>query len=282
MKEVEDVMKIKEYLKSKNPYLLASAAIVIMSAGIIIALLQEVPSEGSDPDVTLVVLENASESQEAEPQGTEAVEESWEMDDVETENKEKEESENETMETAGKGAESASDSSSEPQQVSEPEESCEPVKEPDGEVEPEEAPESTEEMTPEETYVEKPEDSQEPSATDLEDVVNPVPEETPEPSEVSEPEVHEHSWVFEAFYQEPTCSNGGLVNQICAHCGETQITGGIPTGEHVYEVETVGDCCSAEVVVCKECNFREVREKDPGNHIDLEDGFCYGCGHKTD
>lgn len=155
-------MKIKEYLKSKNPYLLASAAIVIVSAGIIIALLQEVLAEGSNPDVTLVVLENASESQEAEP------------------------------------------------------------------------------------------------------------------------EVHQHSWIFESYYQKPTCSNGGLVNQICAHCGETQITGGIPTGEHVYEVETVGDCCSAEVVVCKECNFREVREKDPGNHIDLEDGFCYGCGHKTD
>ena len=72
------------------------------------------------------------------------------------------------------------------------------------------------------------------------------------------------------------------MTQICAHCGETQVTGGTPTGEHHYEVETVGDCCSAEVVVCTECNSREVREKDPANHIDVEDGFCYGCGHSTE
>ena len=229
--------KMKEYLRNMNPYLLASVLIVALSVGTIIALQQEVPSEGGDPDVTPVVLENASESQESEQQDTEASEESWEMDDVETENKEKEEAENETMETAGKGAESASKSSSEPQLASEPEESCESVKEPDVEV---------------------------------------------ESSEVPEPEVHQHSWIFESYYQKPTCSNGGLVTQICAHCGETQITGGIPTGKHVYEVEIVGDCCSAEVVVCTECNFREVREKDPANHIDVEDGFCYGCGHKTE
>ena len=87
-----------------------------------------------------------------------------------------------------------------------------------------------------------------------------------------------HSWVFESFYQEPTCSNGGLENQVCAHCGETQVTGGAPTGEHLYLVETPGDCCSEEVVVCSECNYREIKEKDKGNHMDVEDGFCYGCG----
>ena len=125
-------------------------------------------------------------------------------------------------------------------------------------------------------------ESQESPETDSGEMVVPEPEETPKPTEVPEPEVHEHSWVFESYYQKPTCSNGGLVTQICAHCGETQITGGIPTGEHAYEVETVGDCCSAEVVVCTECNFREVREKDPTNHIDVEEGFCYGCGHKAE
>ena len=70
--------------------------------------------------------------------------------------------------------------------------------------------------------------------------------------------------------------------EVCAHCGETQVTGGAPTGKHSYTVESPGDCCSQEVVVCTECNYREIREKDPGNHIDVEDGFCYGCGKKTD
>lgn len=260
-------MKIKEYLKSKNPYLLASAAIVIVSVGIIIALLQESPAEGCDQNVISVVVES---------EGT---------DDVETEKEEKEESANEALETAGEEAETESDSerSSEPEQYSETEKSCEPVKEPDGEVELEEAPEPTEEMTSEVKAEKEPvEESQESPETDSGEMVVPEPEETPKPTEVPEPEVHEHSWVFESYYQKPTCSNGGLVTQICAHCGETQITGGIPTGEHAYEVETPGDCCSAEVVVCTECNYREVREKDPTNHIDVEEGFCYGCGHKAE
>lgn len=113
-----------------------------------------------------------------------------------------------------------------------------------------------------------------------------IPQEEPEPT-VEEPEIPpyketdepcRHSWVFESFYQKPTCSNGGLENQVCVHCGETQITGGTPTGEHVYRVETPGDCCSEEVVVCTECNYREIKEKDKANHIDVEDGVCYGCG----
>lgn len=106
--------------------------------------------------------------------------------------------------------------------------------------------------------------------------------------EKTEPEVspkvekHEHNWMFESYYQNPTCSNGGLVIEICAGCGETQITGGTPTGKHIFTVETQGDCCSEEVVACSECNFREVRDKDPKNHIDIEDGFCYGCGKKAE
>ena len=105
-------------------------------------------------------------------------------------------------------------------------------------------------------------------------------EKEPEPEATSTP--HEHSWMFDSWYQEPTCSNGGLVMEICAHCGETQVTGGTPTGEHSYQVETPGDCISEEVVVCSVCNCREVREKNPGNHIDVEDGFCYGCGKNAD
>lgn len=278
-------MKIKEYLKSKNPYLLASAAIVIVSVGIIIALLQEKPAEESDSDVTSVAQENVSESQESGQQDTEASEESWGIDDVETESKEKEETENVTVETAERGAETASESSRELQQAPAAEESCEPVKEPDGEAKTGEELETTPEITPEKRPEEE---SQEIPETDTGEVVVPEPEETPKPSEVPgpleipEPEEHQHSWIFESYYQEPTCSNGGLVTQICAHCGETQITGGIPTGEHAYEVETKGDCCSAEVVVCTECNYREVREKDPAKHIDVEAGFCYGCGHKTE
>ena len=114
----------------------------------------------------------------------------------------------------------------------------------------------------------------------------PVPEEPPSQESTPEPDKtpvsHEHSWSFQDWYQEPTCSNGGLVMEICAHCGETQITGGTPTGEHSFIVETPGDCVSEEVVVCTLCNYREVRAKNLSNHIDVEDGFCYGCGKKTE
>ena len=106
----------------------------------------------------------------------------------------------------------------------------------------------------------------------------PAEEEHEPPASQEQEESCIHSWVFESFYQEPTCSNGGLENQVCAHCGKTQITGGTPTGEHAYRVETPGDCCSEEVVVCTECNYREIKEKDKANHIDVEDGVCYGCG----
>lgn len=110
------------------------------------------------------------------------------------------------------------------------------------------------------------------------EVKPPAEEEQEIPSSQKQEEPCAHSWVFESFYQEPTCSNGGLENQVCAHCGETQITGGTPTEKHEFKVETPGDCCSEEVVVCTVCNHREIKEKDTGNHIDVEDGFCYGCG----
>lgn len=277
--------KIKEYLQNKNPYLLASIAIVALSVGMIIAILQDAPAEGSDPDVAPIVLENSSDSQEAEQQGTEESVESGEMLDVETEDEEKEASANETMETADERTESASKSSSEQETASAPEESGEPVKEAEEEMEHQEISEPTEEVMPESSPEEKSDES--PETKPDEDATEPpvtVPEEVviPEPEETPEPEVHQHSWIFESFYQAPTCSNGGLENQICVHCGETQTTIGTPTGKHVYEVESAGDCCSEEVVICKECNHREVKDMDPKNHIDEEDGFCYGCGQDTD
>lgn len=139
-----------------------------------------------------------------------------------------------------------------------------------------------------------PEPTQTPEVTPIPELIRtPEPTPNPERTPISEPEEkepepeatstpHEHSWMFDSWYQEPTCSNGGLVMEICAHCGETQVTGGTPTGEHSYQVETPGDCISEEVVVCSVCNCREVREKNPGNHIDVEDGFCYGCGKNAD
>lgn len=117
----------------------------------------------------------------------------------------------------------------------------------------------------------------------------PMPEETITELVVPEPTVPEptpavctHSWIFDSYFQEPTCSNGGLENQICVHCGETRTIGGTPTEKHDYIVETEGDCYSEEIIRCTVCNNREVRGKNPDNHIDLEDGICYGCGAKVD
>lgn len=90
-----------------------------------------------------------------------------------------------------------------------------------------------------------------------------------------------HCWIFESYFQEPDCSNGGLVNQICVHCGETCTVGGMPTENHDFIVENAGDCLSEEIVRCSVCNTREIREKQPENHIDVEDGICYGCGQKV-
>ena len=160
------------------------------------------------------------------------------------------------------------------EEISEQEKEMEPI--PEVAVKPEATPESEEakeqeqlpEIVPEPERI--PQEEPEPEL--------PAEEEQEVPSLQEQEKVCAHSWVFESFYQEPTCSNGGLENQVCAHCGETQITGGTPTGKHEFKVETPGDCCSEEVVVCTVCNHREIKEKDQGNHIDVEDGFCYGCG----
>jgi len=166
--------------------------------------------------------------------------------------------------------ESTQENRTEPEVTVTPEADPDPKPEPPATPEPEVVP-SEEPSVPEEIPVPQPTPAPE---------VTPAPEITPFPEET--PVIHEHSWIFDSWYQEPTCSNGGLVNEICAHCGETQVTGGTPTGKHSYTVESTGDCCSEEVVVCTECNHRQVGEKNPNNHIDVEDGFCYGCGKKTD
>lgn len=273
--------KFKKYLKNVNPYLLASAAVVGVSALIIFFL---VTGESPTQDKETLVIEKSvdCESEETEEPVLDQVTESEALEESDEMSGETEESTVEEAVTVEQEpikdkdveqeslvvtVETEEFSQEYPENEKQPEESQEPEpKKPEVEEQPEVRPEESE-AVPEEP-----------------DITPEEPDTTPEESEFTpeEPEVHEHSWIFESYYQKPTCSNGGLVNEVCAHCGETQITGGTPTGEHFFEVETVGDCCSAEVAVCTECNYREVREKDPANHIDVEDGFCYGCGHSTE
>ena len=272
--------KMKKYVKGKTPYLLASYAVVFVSILVIVFLVRaDLPAE-EDPNTADVLVE-VEESQEIGVD-EELPEETENVIEVVTES---------TKETVAE--ENQEENNAEPEQPSEQEikesfpkkdalptkESFETVEETVVEEpkEPEENPEKPAE--PDEPGQMETRPSEE-SKVIPEEKTEPVPEDTPKEPEATEE--HEHSWSFESYYQKPTCSNGGLVNQICAHCGETQTTVGTPTGEHLYKVETPGDCCSAEVVICSECNHREVREKDPDNHIDEEDGFCYGCGCKTE
>ena len=163
---------------------------------------------------------------------------------------------------------------SEPTQSTTPEVTPEPV--------PENTPKPTVPQTPDPVPEETPEVNQEsvPEATP-EPTPEPTPEATPEPAVPTE-EPCVHHWLFDSYFQEPTCSNGGLENQICARCGATRTVAGTPTGKHSFVVETKGDCIGAEIVRCEECNTREIGEKDISNHIDVEDGFCFGCGTKTE
>ena len=264
------INKVKEYFKDKNPYLLASFAVVIVSVLIIFALLQEEKPAESEGSVTTI--EQISETTQ---ESLDAITETGEQSQSETlEESSHDCKEDMSIADVQETEVAQSDKVEDTQEVPDIEESL-PKDEPSEKEEPEGVTEEPDNSEPEQV---------EPPTVEPERIpeVEPeiVPEELPEPPK--EPEIHVHSWIFESYYQKPTCSNGGLVTQICAHCGETQITGGTPTGEHFYEVETQGDCCSAEVVVCTECNYREVREMDPTNHIDVEDGLCYGCGRKTE
>lgn len=261
--------KIMNYFKGKNPYLLASFVIVLVTVGIMFVLLQDTEPAGTSGDVvsaeqisdmgkgSIEVYAESSTEVETQP-GNEAV--------LEQESVAIDEADENSTETEAESMPSEMTAKEKEQHNSEvtKSESEEPEKEETKEI-PKEEFNDTSSNQPEEELPDQAEQEPEPEA---------------EESQVEE--AHVHSWIFESYFQEPTCSNGGLVTQICAQCGETQITGGTPTGEHDYEVETPGDCCSAEVVVCRECNFREVREKNAQNHVDIEDGFCYGCGQKAE
>lgn len=270
------IKRVKEYWKGKNPYLVASVAIVIATVVVISLILQEEISTDQEADgVSTETVQSIVEEENgmAPSQEQKSVVESGSLDDHTASNEEKEPEKEPILEKE-------SDISSVPESTPDPEvlPTPESVSESENIRKPEEKPEV--DRVPEESTEtdSEPEEFVEPEHVPVEEPDIPVTE----PVVTPVPEVHEHSWSFESYYQEPTCSNGGLVNQICAHCGETQTTAGAPTGNHRYEVETPGDCCSVEVVICTDCNHREVREKDLSNHIDVEDGFCYGCGQKTE
>jgi len=293
--------KVKEYFKGKNPFLMASAAIVIVSVAIICLLLKnefsagmvlEPVSEDSQVSVEETIVNNEKKlgSEEGESSETDTIMQETVMSELsvlesveisrESETASNVEIETEREETVSLDQESTPESeiTFTPETLSEPEENvileAVPDRQPEDivlqEPEPESADETVAEAESQPEVMPQPEEK-------------PLPEVIPEPEEIPEPEApHEHSWIFESCYQEPTCSNGGLENQICAHCGETRIVGGTPTGEHDYVVETEGDCCSEEIVRCSVCNNREIREKNIANHIDVEDGSCYSCGQKIE
>ena len=290
--------KIKEYFQGKNPYLLASAAIVIVSIFIISMILKDEVSTEKENDVA----SRTQQSTEESIADTESVQESFEAESSEVA---EEVQESVTIEPSVQEDEEVTNIlKSEPVNIAETQ--SKPVESVQSTTVPEKKPVQEITSTQEDTTVPEvtvtPDPQPEPPVTPKPEVIpteepsvpeeipvpqpSPAPEVTPSPEITPSPEetpvIHEHSWIFDSWYQEPTCSNGGLVNEICAHCGETQVTGGTPTGKHSYTVESTGDCCSEEVVVCTECNHRQVGEKNPDNHIDVEDGFCYGCGKKTD
>ena len=258
---------------------LSVMAVVLVASVLLFWKKEELPIEAAPEsievtDVYKVESENLQQQKESEEK-SHIVPESEVLNNPEdtmvTEEMRESEQESVKEPVADKEQEVSKDSS---EKISEQEEETEPI--PEVEVKPESTPLPEESKEPEQVLETVPEPEHIPQEEQEPEV---SPDEEPENPPSKEPEVScHHSWVFESFYQEPTCGNGGLENQVCAHCGETQVTGGTPTGEHSYCVETPGDCCSEEVVVCTECNHREIKEKDMGNHIDVEDGFCYGCG----
>lgn len=260
--------KIRECLKGINPYLVASVAVVILSIGLIGALLWDVPSaENAEISVTPESsMEEIVETQESEVQ----TEEVWETEEIKEVFAEAQQTQETVFENPEETAEESIPVSEEIREVVEAEEVQETVESIEVFQQPVRGEYFEEELSPRE---------ENDTGQDM------IPEEEMKELRgegiILEPEGHEHSWIFDSYYQAPTCSNGGLVNEVCAHCGKTQTTAGSPTGEHQFIVEIAGDCCSAEIVICSECNYREVREKNAVNHVDVEDGFCYGCGQKT-
>jgi len=268
--------KIIAYFKGKNPYMIASCAVMIITVGIIFVLLQgadTAPAEELDESLNTEQIIIVEESIEAfiESEEQSDIEVLPDLETVESKVKESETVESDEVENESVVSESDLPKEDFEEEIAESKAESIPTKTPEVETE-----SSNQEETIPEPEEQEPEKTEEDTPIQQEPVLQPEEESTPVE------EVHVHSWIFESYYQEPTCSNGGLITEICAHCGETQITGGTPTGMHEFKVETYGDCCSAEVVVCAICNYREVREKDLKNHIDVEDGFCYGCGCKIE
>lgn len=277
--------KIKRYFKGKNPYLLASGAIVVLSIGLIALILPGEAPAGKDESQEMVV------SEEGVQKSLNDVWDSGEVEEPESYTKETgaddlQESISETETSRNEEEVPESEEKVLPSQETEPESTQEPEAMPEPKLEIVPEPEAEQVPVPEPEVIPDAESEQAPMP-EPEITPDPEPEQSPEPALVPEPEVtpvpeeHVHSWIFESWYQEPTCSNGGLSCEICGGCGETQITPGTATGKHEYIVEIPGDCSSEEIQVCTECNHRITGVKDPKNHIDVEDGFCYGCGTKT-
>lgn len=295
----------KAFLKEVNPYAAGSVVMVVLTLCMMAVLLWDgaVPEEKAEAgDEVIIVLqepetkpaeereiqEAAEENETLEAAETDETLETAEADEVESEMPVIEAADKDTgmvaeqTKVSGKAeivhsTELLSTEASEPATP----EAATPVLEVSEPAAPEEAtpvPEVSVPATPEEATPE-PEVSEPDTPTPAEPSAEPSTEPSAEPEA---PKECSHSWIFQSVYQAPTCSGGGLENQICSKCGATQITAGTPTGQHQYEVEVAGDCCSEEIVVCTECNHREVRGKDLKNHIDVEDGFCYGCGKTID
>ncbi len=253
---------IKEFLKRTNPYMVGSIVIVVFTICLIVWLICD-GTKGEDiPLQDTIVKVETNETEQKEEKEVIFVRET----------------ESQVMETVA-STESIAETTEETKEVMvllSKEEGAVPKSEP-----PRQAVSELVGPEPESTNPSGSEPEQEEPEPPAE--VKPEPEEPeiPEPTPTPEPPKEcNHNFIFDSYYQEPTCSSGGLENQVCMHCGMSQTTPGTPTGEHHFVTETEGDCCSEEVVICKDCNYRETWSKNSGNHIDVEDGFCYGCGTK--
>ena len=269
-------MKLKAFWKKYRAYLAVSAVLV---AGACCLLFYARPEE-VQPDIVVTGSINDTESEEMKadapgitPLSDEdpvAVEqasgEEAEVEAPEERNDLREQKASEVEENKGGVSETAPEPTKASEAVPESTSVSTPVPTP--------APTPVSESTP----LPEPEDTLTPVP---EDAATPVPVDTPSPAPEVKQEPCTHNWIFTSYYQEPTCGNGGLESQVCAVCGETRTTSGTPTGKHSFVVETPGDCCTEELVRCEDCNHREVRAKDAGNHMDVEDGFCYGCGQEV-
>ncbi len=255
--------RLKRAFKNINLYMAVSALIVLISLIIINLLLWDTVRPEEEPEDMLIVLESEEED------NGETI--------IDAESEEIEIAEASESSIASEPLEAWVTVEPEEQSVVEPEEQS--VAEPE-EIELPEPMKQEEAKTEESKVQETPQEPQNETVTAPTEIQPPLVEETEEPEVAEPPKECNHSWIFSSYYQEPACSSGGLENQICIRCGAGQTMPGTATGQHIFVTETEGDCCGDEIVICKDCNYREVRGKKADNHIDVEDGFCYGCGMK--